>query len=166
MTKIDQVCVTPGRIHIRWIAHLVKRAPHVQRLSPSCSGRGFNSDLWPFAACHSPSLSLSPFTSLAVLYNKGLKCPKNNLKNYFFFFFKSIFVLVWSSHRWSANHKGRERADETGSTNSANGNSASRALVSSMVISHSPGRPGFRRRAVLISGKVTYSWHKTRLLVF
>ena len=32
---------------------------HVQRLCPRCSGRGFESDLWLFAPCYPPSLSLS-----------------------------------------------------------------------------------------------------------
>ncbi len=36
-------------------AQLVERVPHVQRLCPRCSVHGFNSTLWPFAACHSLS---------------------------------------------------------------------------------------------------------------
>ena len=41
-----------------WLAHQVERVPHELRFSPCRSSRGFGSDLRPFAACHSPSLSL------------------------------------------------------------------------------------------------------------
>ena len=50
----------------------------MQRFTPQRSQRKFNSDLHPFAACHFPSLS--PFKSKLSYTNKGLKCPKNNLK--------------------------------------------------------------------------------------
>lgn len=46
---------------------------------------------------------------------------------------------------------------ETGSTNRAKGFSANRALVCSMFSLHSPGRPGFRQRAVLTAGNLHMS---------
>ncbi len=41
------------------VDQLEERAPHVQRLCPCCSDRGFDSTLWPFAARHD-LLTLAP----------------------------------------------------------------------------------------------------------
>lgn len=61
----------PFKKYSNWgaaVAHLVERAPHVPRLSPYCSGPGFELDLWAFAACH--PLTLSPFNTFSVTFNK------------------------------------------------------------------------------------------------
>ncbi len=48
------------------VAQSVERASHVQRLCPRCRSQGFDSTLWPFAACHS-LFPLFPVHSSAVL---------------------------------------------------------------------------------------------------
>uniref|UniRef100_A0A8C9Y0N1 Lysine-specific demethylase n=1 Tax=Sander lucioperca TaxID=283035 RepID=A0A8C9Y0N1_SANLU len=67
-------------------AHLVERAPVYRGLLLRCSGPGFDSDLRPFAACYSPSLS--PFMSSAVLSNKVLMF----MSRFFLFFPLQVFV--------------------------------------------------------------------------
>ena len=54
----------------RRIAQSVARATHVPRL---CSGPGFDSRPGPFAACHSPSLTLFPVTLFSCPVNKDQK---------------------------------------------------------------------------------------------
>lgn len=50
------------------VAQLVKQAPHVQRLCPRHSTSEPKSNLWPFAACHPPSLSSQLLSLWSCLY--------------------------------------------------------------------------------------------------
>ena len=47
-----------------WGAPAAQLVLSVQRPCPGCSGSGFHSYMWPFAACHPPPLSLSLSPSL------------------------------------------------------------------------------------------------------
>ncbi len=65
----------------RLVAQSVEQAPHIQKLCPHRSEPGFNSTLWSFAACHSPSLS--PVSCLFFSCPVLIKAQKHkkNLKN-------------------------------------------------------------------------------------
>ena len=52
----------------------------VGRAGVSAVDLGSTPDLGPFAACHSPSLSLFPVTLFSCTINKAIKTPKKILK--------------------------------------------------------------------------------------
>ena len=62
----------------RRLAQLVEQASHVLRL---CSGPGWIPSLRPFAACHSPSLTLFPVTLFSCTVSKAKKAKEIQKKN-------------------------------------------------------------------------------------
>ena len=60
---------------------VVSAGAHIQRLSPQRGRPGFESSLRSFAACHSPSLALSPIQLCHC--HKGIKAPKKYFKKMF-----------------------------------------------------------------------------------
>ena len=72
------------------VTQLVEHATHVQMLCPRCSGPGFESDLWPLAACHPSSYPISK----AVLSIKSHEKAKKFLK----LILKIIFIkfILWT----------------------------------------------------------------------
>lgn len=65
-----ECCSLTGSDRAVLVARLVACTSHAQRLDPRCSGLGFESDLWPFAACRPLS---HPVISKLSYQNKAIK---------------------------------------------------------------------------------------------